>query len=82
VNNVVTSTLVFEGAAKRQRICRRYDDWLRQRAAEAKPAKSSQDPPPIRTIRPKAKFGFRQQKELNTLTRTIQSAGNRTRKLV
>jgi ATP-binding cassette subfamily F protein uup len=73
VNNVVTSTLVFEGAANVKEYVGGYDDWLRQRAAEAKPAKSSQDPPPIRTIRPKAKFGFRQQKELNMLTRTIQS---------
>jgi ATP-binding cassette subfamily F protein uup len=73
VNNVVTSTLVFEGAGNVKEYVGGYDDWLRQRAAEAKPVIVSQVPPPIRTIRPKAKFGFRQQKELDTLTRTIQS---------
>jgi ATP-binding cassette subfamily F protein uup len=73
VNNVVTSTLVFEGAGNVKEYVGGYDDWLRQRAAEAKPVIASQEPTPIRTIRPKTKFGFRQQQELDTLTRTIQS---------
>jgi ATP-binding cassette subfamily F protein uup len=49
-----------------------YDDWLRQRLVEAKLIKVSKDTPPTRAIRPKAKFGFRQQKELDSLPLTIQ----------
>ena len=73
VNNVVTSTLVFEGVGNVKEYVGGYDDWLRQRAAEAKPVKTAKDTPPIRTIRQKVKFGFRQQKELDSLTLTIQS---------
>jgi ATP-binding cassette subfamily F protein uup len=73
VNNVVTSTLVFEGGGSVKEYVGGYDDWLRQRAAEAKPVIVAQEPPPVRTVRPKAKFGFRQQKELDALTLTIQS---------
>ena len=73
VNNVVTSTLVFEGAGKVKEYIGGYDDWLCQRAAEAKPVKASKDTTPIQTIRRKVKFGFRQQKELDSLTLTIQS---------
>jgi ATP-binding cassette subfamily F protein uup len=73
VNNVVTSTLVFEGAGNVKEYVGGYDDWLRQRTAEAKPVKTAKDTPPLRTIRQKVKFGFRQQKELDSLTLTIQS---------
>ncbi len=73
VNNVVTSTLVFEGAGKVKEYIGGYDDWLCQRTAEAKPVKASKDTPPIQAIRHKVKFGFRQQKELDSLTLTIQS---------
>jgi ATP-binding cassette subfamily F protein uup len=73
VNNVVTSTLVFEGAGNVKEYVGGYDDWLRQGAAEAKPVNISKDTPPIQAIRHMVKFGFRQQKELDTLTLTIQS---------
>jgi ATP-binding cassette subfamily F protein uup len=73
VNNVVTSTLVFEGAGNVKEYVGGYEDWLRQRAVEAKPAKTSKDISSIQTIKHKVKFGFREQKELDTLTLTIQS---------
>ena len=73
VNNVVTSTLVFEGAGNVKEYVGGYDDWLRQRAAEAKPVINTKFTPPVRTIRPKVKFGFRQQKELDMVTLAIQS---------
>jgi len=72
INNVVTSTLVFEGAGMVKEYIGGYDDWLRQRLVEAKLIKASKDTPPTRAIRPKAKFGFRQQKELDSLPLTIQ----------
>ena len=39
INNVVTSTLVFEGDGVVKEYVGGYDDWLRQRPPEAKPAK-------------------------------------------
>ncbi|MEE8413332.1 MAG: ATP-binding cassette domain-containing protein [Dehalococcoidales bacterium] len=73
INNVVTSTLVFEGAGMVKEYIGGYDDWLRQRLAEAKPIDASIDTPPIRPIRLKAKFGFRQRQELDSLPLTIQA---------
>jgi ATP-binding cassette subfamily F protein uup len=73
LNNVVTSTLVFEGAGKVKRYVGGYDDWLNQRAPEAKPVKIPKPPPPVKVVTPKVKFGVRQQKELDALTLTIQS---------
>jgi len=79
VNNVVTSTLVFEARSVKEYVGG-YDDWLRQRAAEAKPVSLHKN---LRRSgrSPKAKFGFRQQKELDALTLTI-SRWNRTGKFV
>lgn len=73
INNVVTSTLVFEGGGMVKEYIGGYDDWLRQRPVEAKPIKVLKDTPPIQAIRPKVKFGFRQQKELDALPQTIQA---------
>jgi ABC transport system ATP-binding/permease protein len=76
INNVVTSTLVFEGDGVVKEYIGGYDDWMRQRLAEAKPPKVKADKKEIVAVqpsRPKAKFGFRQQKELESLPSTIQA---------
>jgi ATP-binding cassette subfamily F protein uup len=76
INNVVTSTLVFEGDGVVKEYDGGYDDWLRQRSTEAKPAKVETAKKAItqtQAARPKAKFGFRQQKELESLPLTIQA---------
>jgi ATP-binding cassette subfamily F protein uup len=76
INNVVTSTLVFEGGGAVKEYIGGYDDWLRQRPAEAKPAKAETGKkaiPQVQSHRPKAKFGFHQQKELESLPQTIQA---------
>ncbi len=58
VNNVVTSTLVFEGAGSVNEYVGGYDDWLRQRAEEIKPAIASKDVPPLRAISQKSNSDF------------------------
>jgi len=76
INNVVTSTLVFEGEGIVKEYIGGYDDWLRQRSMELKAPKAAlreKQPLPARSPRPKAKFGFRQQKELESLPQTIQA---------
>ena len=74
INNIVTSTLVFEGESVVKEYVGGYDDWLRQRPQDTKPRKTSfkkQDVPPARTSVAKLKLGFKQQKELNALPDTI-----------
>jgi ABC transport system ATP-binding/permease protein len=76
INNVVTSTLVFEGEGAVKEYIGGYDDWLRQRPVESKlPKAASREKSimPTRAPRPKAKFGQKQQKELESLPRTIQA---------
>ena len=73
LNNVVTGTLVFEGAGAVNRYVGGYDDWLVQRPAEAKPVKAPKPPPQVKAAAPKVKFGPRQQKELDALTLSIQA---------
>jgi len=76
INNVVTSTLVFEGEEVVKEYIGGYDDWLRQRPSEVKPPKSEtnkKDGSQVQAPKPKAKFGFRQQKELEQLPHTIQA---------
>jgi ATP-binding cassette subfamily F protein uup len=75
LNNVVTSTLVFEGAGVVAEYVGGYDDWLRQRppspadpkAAEARPARPRPpNPGPGR-------LSYRDQRELEGLPRTIEA---------
>ncbi len=76
INNVVTSTLVFEGSGVVKDYVGGYDDWLRQRVVEEKPPEAEAAKKtviPIRAPRPRAKFGFRQKKELETLPEVIQT---------
>ncbi len=72
INNVVTSTLVFEGSGSVKEYVGGYDDWLRQSPAETKPVKASRSMPPNKALKPKARFGARQQKELDSLPLSIQ----------
>jgi len=71
INNVVTSTLVFEGQGAIKEYVGGYDDWLRQRQ-EVKVEKAVSQPVQ-RTLRPKAKFGYKQQKELEALPAIIEA---------
>jgi len=77
LDNVVTSTLVFEGAGRVNEYVGGYTDWLRQRrlsavtartppAARAAPAVV---PPPV--LKPR-KLSYKDQRELDAMPKTIQ----------
>jgi ATP-binding cassette subfamily F protein uup len=75
INNIVTSTVVFVGDSVVKEYVGDYDDWLRQRAEEAKPSRASaskQEAPPARAPRARLKLGFNQQKALDALPQTIE----------
>ncbi len=79
LNNVVTSTIVFEPTGAREYVGG-YDDWLRQRseqmampAAAAKPkASPKQAPESDATQPPKRKLAYKEKRELETLPATIE----------
>jgi ATP-binding cassette subfamily F protein uup len=77
INNVVTSTLVFEGNAVVKEYAGDYDDWLSQCPPKAKMVKPANLVRPIPASGTKVvkstKFGIRQQKELDALQQAIQA---------
>ncbi|MFC2045385.1 ATP-binding cassette domain-containing protein [Chloroflexota bacterium] len=76
INNVVTSTLVFEGNSVVKEYVGGYDDWLRQRPLEARQSNVvavNKDISPTQAPRPKSKFGYMQRKELESLPQTIEA---------
>ncbi len=78
LNNVVTSTLVFEGEGVVNEYVGGYDDWLRQRftpsASKSSAAKADQArPQPNVPAEKSKKLSFKDQRELEALPQKIQS---------
>ena len=79
INNIVTSTVVFEGDSVVKEYVGDHDDWLRQRPQEAKPSSGSagkQEIPPAQGPKARVKLRFSEQKELDALPQTIESLEN------
>ncbi len=76
INNVVTSTLVFEGDGRIGEYIGGYDDWLRQRTEAAPvaktPAKSSSPAPKPTSASKKRKLSYNEQRELEALPQRIE----------
>ena len=73
LNNVVTSTIVFEGDGLVQEYVGGYDDWLRQRpvkAIEQRRGAGTDKPRP--RPREKKKLSFKEMRELESLPRRIE----------
>ena len=75
LNNVVTSTLVFEGGGRVKEYAGGYDDWLRARpvepaAAAAPPVAKAEPPKPVKER--SRKLGFKEQRELESLPQLIE----------
>ena len=74
LNNVVTSTLVFEGNEQVKEYAGGYDDWLRQRSI--RPAEEPAAPVKVEPVREKRerqrKLTFKEQKELDRLPELIE----------
>jgi ATP-binding cassette subfamily F protein uup len=86
INNVVTSTLVFEAPGRLEAYAGGYDDWLSQRPspegkpqqppAAAKGSPSASAPPATRK-----KLGYMEQRELASLPATIEALEGRQQEL-
>ncbi|MEJ2285236.1 MAG: ABC transporter ATP-binding protein, partial [Desulfobacterales bacterium] len=85
LNNVVTSTIVFEGNGKVGEYVGGYDDWLSQRprlAAEGVPGKIDRKKarPRPKTRSPR-KLGYLQQREIQELPRKIEALESEQKRL-
>jgi ATP-binding cassette subfamily F protein uup len=77
LNNVVTSTIVFEGDGRLEEYVGGYDDWLRQRREPAKPqapkAAKEEKPGRRKTPQEKRKLSFKESRELEALPQAIEA---------
>jgi ATP-binding cassette subfamily F protein uup len=75
INNIVTSTIVFEGDGVVKEYIAGYDDWVRQYTASREMSKAEPEKTTANKAvdKPKTKFGFKQQKELDDLPQTIEA---------
>ncbi len=85
LNNVVTSTIVFEGEGRLQEYVGGYDDWLRQRKASAEPSKSTaskeQKEKKKKPPQEKRKLSYKESRELEELPEAIETMGEEKRRL-
>ena len=82
LDNVVTSTLVFEGDGKVQEYVGGYADWLRQRAMpEREAALATRPTGPTRPTSPTKKRTFKEEREYAELPGRIASLENEQRML-
>jgi ATP-binding cassette subfamily F protein uup len=96
LDNVVTSTLVFEGDGRVQEYVGGYEDWLRQRKSEARSLKSARASPspestvpsprsspelPVSSPGSRKKLSFKEQRELEALPARIEALESEQRAL-
>jgi ATP-binding cassette subfamily F protein uup len=79
IDNIVTSTLVFDAPGEVNEYVGGYDDWLRQRPARSEPQKAS--PASIKPEKSKTGINPQDQKELKTLPRKIEKLESEIAKL-
>ncbi|MDG2127207.1 MAG: ATP-binding cassette domain-containing protein [Fuerstiella sp.] len=87
LNNVVTSTIVFEGNGVVNEYDGGYDDWLRQKKARDAPASTQQRPPALTSPADTAvvtkvrKLSYREKRELDELPDVIEKLEQRQTEL-
>jgi ABC transport system ATP-binding/permease protein len=81
INNVVTSTLVFEGKGVVREYAGGYDDWLLQGTAAA-PGETKQQKKPREKKQPEnRKITFKENRELESIPRVIEEKEDRKQEL-
>ncbi len=72
LNNVVTSSLIFNGKGKIEEVIGGYDDWLATKQQPETPQKKEKVKPSQRKERPR-KLSFKEKKELESLPTQIDT---------
>ena len=73
LDNVVTSTLVFEGQGRVHEYVGGYSDWMRQRRTGAPPASGAGAAASDRVKRKPRKRSYKEQRELDSIPERIQA---------
>ncbi len=86
VDNVVTSTLVFEGDAQVNEYVGGYEDWLRQYKTKISKIKPEANKKPLKQVQVTAKktekkLSFKEQRELDELPQLIEELDMEQKKL-
>ncbi|OEU71284.1 MAG: hypothetical protein BA864_00610 [Desulfuromonadales bacterium C00003093] len=71
LNNVVTSSLVFDGSGTIDEIIGGYDDWLKLQPQAAPSVKKPKAPPSAKKARPR-RLSFKEKHELEELPKRIE----------
>ena len=85
LNNVATSTIVFEGEGRLQEYVGGYDDWLRQRTAPDGPLPTGLKEPKPRKDKPpkeKQKLSYKETRELETLPQKLEALEEEKQRLL
>jgi ABC transport system ATP-binding/permease protein len=85
LNNVVTSTIVFEGRGRLQEYVGGYDDWLRQRTEQYAPLKTApreQKQKKGKPPRDKQKLSYKEIRELEALPLKIEALEEEKQRLL
>jgi len=85
LNNVVTSTIVFEGDGRLQEYVGGYDDWLRQRTVQDEPlptAPKEQKQKKGRPPKEKQKLSYKETREMEALPQKIEALEEEKRRLM
>lgn len=86
LNNVVTSTIVFEGNGRLEEYVGGYDDWLRQKntvKGNLKPIPpKEQKPKKEKAPKEKVKLSFKETRELEGLPHTIEALEEEKKRLI
>jgi len=83
LDNVVTSTLVFEGGGRVSEYVGGYSDWLRQRPPADVPAKTPAKPPAAPRVKERLRrLTYKETHELEALPRRIETLETEHKELV
>ncbi len=80
INNIVTSTLVFEGHGEVMEYVGGYDDWLKQRKTEIKEGRQKTTKSAKKQDRPR-KMSLMEKQELDQLPKQIETLEDKKEKL-
>ena len=85
LNNVATSTIVFEGDGRLQEYVGGYNDWLRQRTVQAEPlpaASKEQKQKKERPPKEKQKLSYKETREMEALPQKIEALEEEKQRLM
>jgi ATP-binding cassette subfamily F protein uup len=83
IDNIVTSTLIFEGDGKVSEYVGSYEDWVRQRPAtvSTSPVKTQASSKTAEKKQSKKKLSYNDQRELDALPKKIEELENEIKQL-